>query len=114
MSSIFRLRNVRVHALLPGGLAEGGTKVVDRVLDLPANRGKVDADQAVLALHDPAVHEHGVHVAALSLEHHVAVRVEQRERHGAMVVLEEHQVGFLADLDAAEVAVPNQCAGASG
>jgi hypothetical protein len=42
--------------------------------------GEVGADQLVPALHDVAVDDDGVHVAALGLEGHVAVGVEQRER----------------------------------
>ncbi len=85
--------------------------MVDGVLHLRAHGAEVDADQPAVGLHDAAVHHDRVHVGALRLERDVAVGVEQRERHGGVVVLDEHEVGLLAHLDAAELRLAAQRAG---
>ena len=74
--------------------------MVDSIVAL--RRGQVDADQLVVVLDDLAVDEHGVHVAAAGLVDDVAVRVQHREADRRVVVLDQHQVGLLADLDAAD------------
>src|SRR3954470_3266201 len=63
-----RLGHLREHALLPDLLAARSLEVVDRRLDLGADRREVDAHEPALVLHHPAVDQHGVHVAALGLE----------------------------------------------
>ncbi len=82
--------------------------MIDGTLHLLVGPGEVDAP--VLVLHHPAVDQNGVHVPAPGLERHVAERVEQRERHRRVLVLDEDDVGLLADLQAAEVVVAAECA----
>src|SRR3954469_16973092 len=72
-------RHLGEHPGLPDLVAALLLQVVDRVLDLRAHRREVDADELPVVLHDPAVHDDGVHVAALRLERHVPVGVEHRE-----------------------------------
>src|SRR5690349_15047930 len=99
------LRHLGEHPRLPDLLAALLLQVVDRVLDLGPHRGEVDADQLAGVLHDPAVDDDGVDVRALGLEDDLTDRVEQRERHRRVVVLDQDDVGLLAGLEAAQVAV---------
>ncbi len=98
-----RLRHVRVHALLPALLAQRLAQIRHRAVDLAPRRRQIDAQQPVLVLDDPAVHHDRVHIAALGLERHVAVGVEQRERDRRVVVLDQYDVGLPAGLQAAQI-----------
>ena len=96
-------RQVGVHPGRPGLLPELGPQVADGGLDGAPHRGQVGPDQPVLVLDHPPVHQDGVHVPALGLEGDVAVGVHQRERHRRGVVLDQHHVGLLPGLQAAQV-----------
>src|SRR6202522_4363796 len=110
----FGPRQVRVHPGRPRLLAEGRTEIIHRGLDGAPDRGQVGPDQAVRVLDDSSVHQHGVNVAALRLEGHVAVGVQQRERDRRVVVLDENHVGLAARLEAAQVVAAQRAGAAAG
>src|SRR5262245_1995009 len=94
------LRDLRVHALVPGVGAQLALEVVDRLLDHLPGLAEIHVHQAVVVLDHPAVHDNRVHVAPPRLEDDVAVRMEQREHHRRGVVLDQHDVRLLARLQA--------------
>src|SRR5436190_19215758 len=96
------LWDVRVHTGGPGVVAERAGGVLDGLLDRLAGPAEIDADELALVLHDAAVDEDGVDVGALRLEGDVAVGVQHREHDRRVVVLDEHDVGLLARLEAAD------------
>ncbi len=86
-----------VHPLRPDLLAERRPQVVDGRLDGPRVRPARSTPTSWCSCFTTRPSTmHGVHVAALGLERHVAVGVEQRERHRRGVVLDQHDVGLLA------------------
>ncbi len=58
----------RVHARAPGLLADFGAQIVDRRLRRTTSAGQVDADQAVVAFHDPAVDQDRVDIGPLGVQ----------------------------------------------
>ena len=104
-SRICACGDLGVHPALPDVVAELALRELDGLLDRPAGRAEVDADEPALVLDHAPVDEHGVHVRALRLEGDVAVGVQDREHDRRVLVLDEHDVGLLALLEAADLPV---------